>query len=220
LPDGPEFAYFNRVVKPSGQASENTKARILDAADAVFVRRGIDGARMQEIADQAGVNKALLHYHFRSKADLARAVWLRIASSFVPGIFQMLASDISLDEKIDRFVDAYHKRLAKHPYLLGYVICEAARHPTFVDDFYSAERRKAARQAVDRVGEQINERAKRKKITPVPADQFLVTLVGSCLYPFVAQPMIAEALGLNPTELRAFMKRRRIELPAQLKRML
>jgi AcrR family transcriptional regulator len=59
---------------------------------------------MQEIADHAGVNKALLHYHFRSKTELARAVWLRIASSFVPGIFQMMASDISLDEKIDRFV--------------------------------------------------------------------------------------------------------------------
>jgi len=102
------------MVKPPGQPSPDTKARILDAADEIFVRRGIDGARMQEIADQAGVNKALLHYHFRSKADLARAVWLRIASSFVPGIFQMMASDISLDEKIDRFVDAYHTRLAKH----------------------------------------------------------------------------------------------------------
>ena len=85
------------------------------------------------------------------RRDLARAVWLRIASSFVPGIFQMLGSDISLDEKIDRFVDAYHTRLAKHPYLLGYVISEAARHPDFVDDFYSAERRKAARRSLERV---------------------------------------------------------------------
>jgi AcrR family transcriptional regulator len=208
------------VVKPSGQTASDTKTRILDAADEIFVRRGIDGARMQEIADQAGVNKALLHYHFRSKADLARAVWLRIASSFVPGIFQMLGSDISLDEKIERFVDVYHTRLAKHPYLLGYVIGEAARHPDFVDDFYSAERRKAARRSLERVEQQINERAKRKKIAPVPADQFLVTLVGSCLYPFVAQPMIAEALGLTPKGLRDFMKRRRTELPALLKRTL
>ena len=107
--------YAHQVVKPSGQTAADTKTRILDAADEIFVRRGIDGARMQEIADHAGVNKALLHYHFRSKADLARAVWLRIASSFVPGIFQMMASDISLDKKIDRFVDAYHTRLAKHP---------------------------------------------------------------------------------------------------------
>jgi len=56
------------VVKPSGQTATDTKTRILDAADEIFVRRRIDGARMQEIADQAGVNKALLHYHFRSKA--------------------------------------------------------------------------------------------------------------------------------------------------------
>ena len=132
----------------------------------------------------------------------------------------MMASDISLDEKIERFVDAYHTRLAKHPYLLAYVIGEAARHPDFVGDFYSAERRKAARRSLERVREQINERAKRKKITPVPADQFLVTLVGSCLFPFVAQPMIAEALGLGPKELRDFMKRRRAELPALLKRTL
>ena len=217
---GTEIAIVDQVVKPSGQTGADTKTRILDAADEIFVRRGIDGARMQEIADQAGVNKALLHYHFRSKADLARAVWLRIASSFVPGIFQMLGSDISLDEKIDRFVDAYHTRLAKHPYLLGYVISEAARHPDFTDDFYSAERRKAARRSLERVEQQINERAKRKKVKPVSADQFLVTLVGSCLWPFVAQPMIAEALGLTPKGLRDFMKRRRTELPALLKRTL
>ena len=106
------------------------------------------------------------------------------------------------------------------PYLLGYVISEAARHPDFVGDFYSAERREAARRMLEHVREQINERAKRKKIAPVAADQFLVTLVGSCLYPFVAQPMIAEALGLTPKGLRDFMKRRRAELPALLKRTL
>jgi len=132
----------------------------------------------------------------------------------------MMASNIALDEKIDRFVDAYHTRLTKHPYLLGYVIGEAARHPEFVDEFYSAERRKAARRSLERVEAQINERAKRKKIAPVRADQFLVTLVGSCLYPFVAQPMIAEALGLTAKGLRDFMKRRRTELPALLKRTL
>jgi AcrR family transcriptional regulator len=208
------------MVKPSGQTATHTKARILDAADVVFVRRGIDGARMQEIADQAGVNKALLHYHFRSKADLARAVWLRIASSFVPGLFQMMASDLSLDDKIDRFVDAYHVRLTRHPYLLAYVISEAARHPDFVEDFYSPERREAAQRMLDRLREQIDERAKTQRIAAVSADQFVITLVGSCLFPFAAQPMIAQVLGLSRTGVRRFMKRRRTELPALLKRTL
>jgi len=211
---------IDRVVKPAGQTVLDTKTRILDAADAIFVRRGIDGARMQEIADHAGVNKALLHYHFRSKAELARAVWLRIASSFVPGILQMMASDLSLDDKIDRFVDAYHTRLTQHPYLLPYVISEAARHPDLVDSFYSPERRQAARRMVDKLREQIDDVVRARRMAPVSAEQFFLTLAGSCLYPFAARPMISEALGLSPVELEAFMERRRRELPAFLKRAL
>ena len=99
------------MVKPSGQTKVDAKARILDAA--VFVRRGIDGTRMQEIADHAGVNKALLHYYFRSKAELAQTVWFRIASSVAPGIPQMMASDLPLDDKIDQCVDACHP--TRHP---------------------------------------------------------------------------------------------------------
>jgi AcrR family transcriptional regulator len=208
------------MVKPSGQAETDTKQRILDAADEIFVRHGIDGARMQEIADHAGVNKALLHYYFRSKANLARAVWLRIASSFVPGIFEMMASDLSLDDKIDRFVDAYHTMLTRHPYLLAYVITEAARHPDLVDDFFSTEKRQAARRMINKLREQIAERLEGKNIAPVSADQFLVTLTSSCLFPFAAQPMIADVLGLGPAGVRAFMKRRRRELPAFLKKAL
>ena len=208
------------MVKPSGQTETDTKQRILDAADEIFVRRGVDGARMQDIADHAGVNKALLHYYFRSKANLARAVWLRIASSFVPGIFEMMASDLPLDDKIDRFVDAYHTMLTRHPYLLAYVISEAARHPDLTDDFYSTERRQAARRMVNKVREQIDEQLEGKTVAPVSAEQFLVTLTSSCLFPFAAQPMIAEVLGLGPAGVRAFMKRRRRELPAFLKRAL
>jgi len=206
------------MVKPSGQTETDTKTRIVDAADEIFVRRGIDGARMQDIADHAGVNKALLHYYFRSKANLARAVWLRIASSFVPGILEMMTSDVSLGDKIDRFVDAYDTMLTRHPYLLAYVISESARHPDLVEDFYSSERRQGARRMIDKLQEQIDAHVKAKKIAPVSAEQFFVTLASSCLFPFAARPMITEALGLGPTGVREFMKRRRRDLPAFLKR--
>jgi TetR/AcrR family transcriptional regulator len=132
----------------------------------------------------------------------------------------MMASDLSLDDKIDRFVEAYHTRLTRHPYLLAYVISEAARHPDLVDDFYSSERRHAARRMIDKLREQIDDLVKARKIAPVSAEQFFITLAGSCLFPFAARPMIAEVLGLSPTGFRQFMKRRRRELPAILKRAL
>ncbi|NNE47360.1 MAG: helix-turn-helix transcriptional regulator, partial [Rhodothermales bacterium] len=52
----------------------DTEQQILEAALNVFSRKGRDGARMQEIADLAGINKALLHYYFRSKNGLYERV--------------------------------------------------------------------------------------------------------------------------------------------------
>jgi AcrR family transcriptional regulator len=208
------------VVKPRGQAKKDTKARILDAADAVFVRRGIDSARMQEIADHAGVNKALLHYHFQTKADLAQAVWLRIAASFAPGMLQMLASDLPLNDKIDQYVDAYHTRLSRHPYLLTYLIGEAARRPDLLGHFYSPERRRAARRMVGKLQKQIKNEVKAGRMAPISAEQFFVTLAGSCLLPFAARPMLTEGLGLDSRQFEILMERRRTELPALLKKAL
>jgi AcrR family transcriptional regulator len=208
------------VVKPPGQTKTDTKTRILDAADEIFVRHGIDGARMQEIADRAGVNKALLHYHFRSKTDLARAVWLRIDSSFAPGVLEMMTSDLSLGRKIERLVDAYHTTLTRHPYLIAYVISEAARHPDLVKDLHSPERRRAARRMIDKLQEQIDAGVKAKTMRALSAEQFFVTLASSCLFPFAATSMVGDVLGLSSSGLRAFMKRRRTDLPAFLKRAL
>jgi AcrR family transcriptional regulator len=208
------------VVKRAGRTKQSAKTRILDAADVVFVRRGIDGARMQEIADHAGVNKALLHYYFRSKAGLARAVWLRIASSFAPEVFQMLASDVPLDDKIDRFVDSYYTMLTRHPYLAAYVVSVAAQRPDLIHEFYSSERRAAARRMIGKLREQIDEQVRKKRMAPVSTEQFFVTLAGSCLFPFMAQPMLTDVLGLEPTEFQDFLEQRRKELPAFLKRAL
>jgi hypothetical protein len=73
---------------------------------------------------------------------------------------------------------------------------------------------------IDKLREQINDLVKARNIAPVSAEQFFITLASSCLYPFAAPPMIAEVLGLRPTGFREFMKPRRRELPAFLKRAL
>ncbi len=77
-----------------------TDLRILEAAHRVFVRRGVAAARTQEIADEAGVNKALLHYYCRSKERLADAVSLRAAREMFPRMMAALASDVPLRDRL------------------------------------------------------------------------------------------------------------------------
>ena len=53
-----------------------TEEKIIIAARNIFTKKGMNGARMQEIADEAGINKALLHYYYRNKEQLFFAVLL------------------------------------------------------------------------------------------------------------------------------------------------
>src|SRR5689334_4766227 len=107
------------MVKSSGQhqrrtprrADGDTETRILDAAHTVFLRRGTAGARMQEIAKEAGVNPALLHYYFRSKERLSLAVFRRAAGELLPAVIQALASPASLEDKVTAVVDIELTRL-------------------------------------------------------------------------------------------------------------
>src|SRR2546423_8906292 len=84
--------------------STDTERRILDAAHVVFVRRGTAGARMQEIAAEAGVNQALLHYYFRNKEQLAQAAFERAAKGFMPAVVQAIASAGELEDKVRRVI--------------------------------------------------------------------------------------------------------------------
>src|SRR5262245_48561577 len=131
------------MVKSSRQAlrgpdAPGTEARILDAAHLVFLRRGTAGARMQEIAREAGVNQALLHYYFRSKARLSEAVFRRAAGELLPAVIEILASDRPLEDKVRAVVDVELTRLLVRPYLPGYVLSELSLHPDRLRQFVSA----------------------------------------------------------------------------------
>ena len=117
-----------RRVKRTG-STEETERRILDAAHAVFVRAGTAGARTLEIAKEAGVNPALLHYYFRTKERLAEAVFRRAAGQLLPAVVRILASDASLEDKVEQVVQVELEFLSKAPYLPGYILSELAHHP-------------------------------------------------------------------------------------------
>src|SRR6478609_8715556 len=95
--------------------ADDTETRILDAAHAVFLRSGTAGARMQEIADEAGVNKALLHYYFRNKERLAGAVFERVARGLFSRVGQVATADMELEDKVRAIIAVYLDQFAETP---------------------------------------------------------------------------------------------------------
>lgn len=199
--------------RPDGSVPD-AEARILEAARSVFIRRGTAGARMQEIAAEAGVNQALLHYYFRSKSALSAAVFEQLGSRLFAALLQALSEDSTLDEKIDRVVALYHDNLSKNPFLPGYIIAELQHHPERIEMLLSKvgggrDPRQVVLPLFLRLGEQIEAEVRAGRMRPIGPRQFVVNLVSLCIFPFAARPMLAMMLGLDDEAFPSFIDERR-----------
>ena len=204
------------MIKSSSQLDESTEQRILDAAHRVFIRSGTAGARTQEIAKEAGVNSALLHYYFRTKERLAEAVFTRAAGQLLPAVIRILASDAPLDDKVERVVETELDHLSKAPYLPGYILSELAHHPDRAGQLVSAVTGMVPAEIGMRVSgvlrAQIDERVLAGRMHPIAPDQFIVNLLSMCVFPFAARPMLMALLGFDQAGFDRFIDRRRTEL--------
>jgi TetR/AcrR family transcriptional regulator len=196
----------------------DTEQRILDAAHKVFLRRGTAGARMQEIAEEAGVNKALLHYYFRSKDRLAEAVFRRLALRLLPRVIDVLGSDAEIEEKVERVIDLELSHLSRSPFLPGYIICELNHHPErarqLVQTITGMPIDGLAPRLFEKLNRQIEQRVRARTMRQIAADQFVINLISLCIFPFAARPMLMALLGLDQDGFRRFIERRKPELAA------
>jgi len=195
----------------------DTEARILDAAHVVFVRRGTAGARMQEIADEAGVNKALLHYYFRSKSRLAAAVFQRVARGLFLRVSEILGSDAAIDDKVRRVIQLYLEQLTKTPYAPAYVISELNQHPDRAAQFVEAVRQIRAQSlstdVLDTLGKQLRRGVRARAMRAISTPQFIANLASLCIFPFAARPMLCAILDLDDRGFARFIDERKTVLP-------
>jgi len=108
---------------------KQTEEKIFEAATEVFVEKGMDGTRMQHIADRAGINKSLLHYYYRTKDRLFEAVFEKIADQMLRKFAPVFDENLSLEEKIRFFYREHIEFLKKNPRLPSFILNEINRNP-------------------------------------------------------------------------------------------
>jgi TetR/AcrR family transcriptional regulator len=195
----------------------DAEQRILDAAHKVFIRRGTAGARMQDIANEAGVNKALLHYYFRNKSRLADAIFQRVAGGVFGRIMQVARSEDALDEMVRSIVAIYLEQLSRSPYAPAYIIGELNQDPERgkqLVQMLSGLRDGATPDAViSALQRKIDASIRAGSIRPISARQFLTNLVSLCIFPFAAKPLLCAMLEMDEAGFAAFIEERKRELP-------
>jgi len=206
-----------RAAAPPAPLDADSETRILDAAHAVFTRRGTAGARMAEIAREAGVNHALVHYYFRTKQRLAEAVFRRAAGQLFPAMLAVFASDLPIEEKVRRIVSAQVDMLLENRYLPGYLIAELNHYPEraelLLNSMAGAPAEVLRPRLFGRLAEQLEAGARNGTLRPISPQAFVLNLISMVVYPFAARPLVMAIMGLDDAAFTAMVQRRKMELP-------
>ena len=186
-----------------------TEEKILAAAKKVFISNGMAGARMQDIADEAGINKALLHYYFKNKEQLFEKIFFEVSLRFWPHLNSIIESDQPLFDKIEAFCAAYIDKVIQNPYLPLFVIYEMNQRPAqFIKKMFQGNLPNPAK-----LMEQIEQEVKAGKINPVHPAHLMMNLISMCIFPFMGKPMMLATMKLNDSAFNALMEQRKKEVP-------
>jgi len=187
------------------EKTQDTEELILEAAKEVFQKKGMDGSRMQEIADKAGINKSMLHYYYRSKKLLFEAVFTSAFSLVAPQINKILNDDSTIEEKVKRFTHNYISFMVKHPYLPNFIIQELNRNPKFFEKLQE----NAAFPSLEKFEKQVAIEVEQGRLKPTDGRQLFVNIISLNVFPFVATPLIKGLLRVDDNEFKKLVEERK-----------
>lgn len=176
--------------------SINTELLILESAKKLFIINGLEKTKMQQIADEAGINKSLLHYYFRSKDKLFEAVLAGILAEIAPMLKRFFGGDTPIFTKIENFVATYINLINKNPFLPEFVFNELNRNPdNLVRIMISAG------VDPDAILQQIETEIESGRIKNINPKQLLINILALTIFPFLAKPIVKGLLLENDEAL-------------------
>jgi len=207
---------MKRTGKKIIEISGETEMKLMKAAQNAFIKFGLEGARMQDIADEAGISKSMLHYYFAKKEKLFETILRQAVTDIFSKLRQILDAEDPIMSKITRLSGEYIDFLLDHPYLPLFVLHEGHKDPAaFKKDFLPPDVAFSARFLM-----QVEEDIKTGRIRPVDPYVLLAQILSMCVFPIVAQPVLQGVMNLTADQYKKMLKQAQRQMPDFFERML
>lgn len=190
----------------------STEIKIFEAAREVFQSKGLEGARMQEIADKAEINKSMLHYYYRSKEKLFEKVYQLSIIKLIPQIAGLLNEDLSLEAKLRKFAKKYLELIKLNPDIPLFVLHEMNKNPGRLKTFMLNEVGKKIQPFLN----QIQEEREKGNTVDLPVEQIMVNIMSLLIFPFIGRQVLQVILNIDDSEFDQFIEERMKYLPDYL----
>ena len=187
------------------QTDKTTEENIKQAARVIFTKKGLDGARMQEIADEANVNKGLLNYYFRSKEKLFNIVFDEAFSLLFLNTAKILDADISLEDKIKQIVQNEHETIIANPFLPLFIMNEVGRNNHLIAEKISSS---PVKTIINTFSKQVKIEVKNGKIRNVSGEELFINIISMVMFPFIAQNLLQVIFERDETSFKNMIAKR------------
>jgi len=191
---------------------KQVKKNIISAATAVFVEKGKDGARMQEIADRAGVNKMLLHYYFKDKETLFYEVLKETVADLYGSVFNGNLETPTFKEFLSAFIHRHFVFLNEKKDTFQFLLWELSRKRYDLRDLVAGMNDRYGKNPFDILSFKLNEAVGKGEIRPIDTTGFILNLFSLDLSVFVALPVIREIVPMDEGRLADAIDRREKEI--------
>lgn len=203
-----------KVGKAKPAVDPTTEEKIKQAAKIIFHQKGYAATRTRDIAQEAGINLALLNYYFRSKEKLFDIIILESLHEFRQLMMEVLNDEkTSLENKIETMVGNYIDLLIEQPDIPVFILSELRNDPQALmakmnpkEPFMKSVFVKQFQQAV-----------KAGKIMPINPLHYLMNLIGMIVFPFAGSPILKVVGGMKQDDFNALMQQRKVLIPKWLK---
>ncbi len=192
--------------------TQDTESKIKEVARRVFLECGYEGAKIRQIADEAGVNLAMVNYYFRSKEQLFKSIYLETFREFIGRIAVLVNEETPLEVKIWKIVDRYTDFILENPSVPTFILSEMRQDgPKFFQEMNM-------KSLIDNsyFRRQLIEEAEKGNIRPVEPIQVIVTIMSNIVFPVMAQPIISYVGSLDNQGFQQFMEARKRMVPEMI----
>jgi len=195
----------------------STEEKIRIAAKKIFTQKGYSGTRTRDIAEEAGINLALLNYYFRSKEKLFEIIVLELMQGFVKGMKGLFDNEhTTLAEKIEGFVGNYIDLLIENPDIPIFMLNEIRTNIEGLIEKVGFKQHLLKSYFFKQMAEEM---AKGTIVQRHPL-HIMMNIVGLTVFPFVGSPLLKQLGNMKDKEFIAMMQERKKLVPKWIKAML
>jgi len=182
-----------------------TEQLIKNKARILMFQKGFLSATTQEIADEAGVNRALIHYYFRSREQLMDILLQETVQEKRERVRAVLSATTPFRVKVANYINTLVDYGLKYPYIDNFVIHETARNPEKTKTLCSRDRIKSS----ELLRQGLEEEIAAGKLAPISAEHFVINLVSLINYPLLAKGVLQTIHGMSDSAYKKFLTERK-----------